>query len=154
MENISAVILERVNMAQEKSAGAIVYRREGKGIKYLLLHYKNITTYWDFPRGNVEAKESEHDAALREIEEETGISDVVFVDGFAEKVNWFYKKGSETVFKEVVFFLAVTEQKEVKISKEHIGYAWLSYENAKKKVKFENTRKVLRNAHKFLIENG
>ena len=139
-------------MAHEKSAGAIVFRKD-KEIKYLLLHYKFRTDYWDFPRGNIEKGEDEQETALREIKEETGISDAELQKGFAEKVQWFYKREGQTVFKEVIFFLAETKQKEIKLSKEHIGYAWLSYDKALKKLTFKNAKGVLDKAHEFLMES-
>ena len=136
-------------MIQERSAGAIVFKKNGV-VKYLLLHYKFKTDYWDFPRGNIEKDEYEHETALREIEEETGIKDVRLKKGFEEKVNWFYMRGGKRVFKEVIFFLAETRKEAVKLSKEHIGYAWLSYDNAVKRLTFKNAKGVLDKANEFL----
>ncbi|MEW6722749.1 MAG: NUDIX domain-containing protein, partial [Candidatus Micrarchaeota archaeon] len=47
----------------EKSCGIILFR-EGEKRLYLLLHYEE--GHWDFPKGHVEAGESEHEAASRE----------------------------------------------------------------------------------------
>lgn len=137
-------------MAKEKSCGAIVFRKHKEGIKYLLLHYG--AGHWDFPKGNQEKNETEEQAALREIKEETGIENIEFVREFNEKITYFYKKGEETVFKEVVFFLAEAGTNEVTISSEHIGYAWLSYENAFKKLTFNNAKELLRKANQFLYK--
>ncbi|MBS3114750.1 NUDIX domain-containing protein, partial [Candidatus Woesearchaeota archaeon] len=91
-------------MGREKSCGAIVFKRLKDGIKYLLLHYE--AGHWDFPKGNQEKNEKDEQTAAREIKEETGIEDIEFVDEFRETINYFYKKGEETIYKEVVFFLA------------------------------------------------
>lgn len=138
-------------MLKEKSAGAIIFRRDGE-LKYLLLHYRFKTDYWDFPRGNIEKGEGEQKTALREIKEETGIGDVQFLPGFAERMEWFYKREGQTVYKEATFFLAETHQKEIVLSKEHIGYAWLTYDKALKKLTFENAKDVMEKAHEFLME--
>lgn len=136
-------------MPKEKSCGAVVFKRQKDGsVKYLLLHYE--AGHWDFPKGNQEKKETEEQAAIREIKEETGIEDVEFVDGFKEIIKFFYKKGEETIYKEVVFLLAQTQTEEVHISFEHIGYAWMSYENAYKKLTFNTSKDLLRKANQFI----
>src|SRR5919206_3315692 len=57
------------------SSGAVVARLGERGHRYLLLRaYRN----WDFPKGVVEPGEDPFDAAIREVEEETGIADLEF----------------------------------------------------------------------------
>ena len=135
-------------MPQEKSCGAIVFIRQKDGIKYLLLHYD--AGHWDFPKGKQEKNEKEEQTALREIKEETGLEDVELIDGFRESVKYFYKKNEETVFKEVIFFLAETHTDAVTLSNEHIGYAWVGYEHAEKKLTFNNAKELLGKANQFL----
>lgn len=135
-------------MATEKSCGAIVFKKHKDGIKYLLLHYE--AGHWDFPKGNQEKNEKDEQTAAREIKEETGIEDIEFVEGFKEAIKYFYKKDEETIFKEVAFFLAQSATDKVTISKEHIGYAWVSYEHAMKKLTFNNSKELLEKANQFL----
>jgi len=139
-------------MGREKSCGAIVFKRLKDGIKYLLLHYE--AGHWDFPKGNQEKNEKDEQTAAREIKEETGIEDIEFVDEFRETINYFYKKGEETIYKEVVFFLAQSASDKVTLSKEHIGYAWVSYEHAFKKLTFNNSKELLRKANQFLYKTS
>ena len=137
------------SMPKEKSCGAIIFKKQKNGsIKYLLLHYE--AGHWDFPKGNQEKGETEEQAAAREIKEETGIEDIEFIDGFRETIKYFYKKGEETVYKEVVFFIAQTRAEEVKISFEHIGYAWMNYEHAYKRLTYGNAKELLEKANEFL----
>ena len=135
-------------MATEKSCGAIVFKRQKEGIKYLLLHYS--AGHWDFPKGAQEKNEKDEQTAAREIKEETGIEDIEFVDNFNETIKYFYKNGEETIYKEVVFFLAQSATEHVELSNEHIGYAWLSYEHAFKKLTFNNSKELLEKVDKFL----
>lgn len=58
-----------------QTAGGIVYRVEVDRVLVLLI--RDRYGYWTFPKGHVEAQESLQAAALREIEEETGIRGVV-----------------------------------------------------------------------------
>ena len=136
-------------MTKESSAGAVIFRKEGKKILYLLLHYQFKTDYWDFPKGNIEEGESEETTAMREIKEETEIKNIKFIAGFKEKISYVYKKNGDTIFKDVVFYLAEAKSKEVKISSEHTGYEWVDFETATKRLK-ENSRKVLMKADEFL----
>lgn len=135
-------------MPKEKSCGAIVFKRAKDGIKYLLLHYE--AGHWDLPKGHQEKNEKEEQTALREIKEETGIEDIQLVENFRETISYYYKRGQETIFKEVIFFLAQSATDEVTISKEHIGYAWLNYEHALKKLTFNNAKELLKKADEFL----
>ena len=137
-------------MAQEKSCGAVVFKRQKDSAKYLILHYG--AGHWDFPKGKQEKNENEEQTAIREIREETGIEDIKLLDGFKETIKYFFKKGEETIYKEVVFFLAETHSQEVTLSSEHIGYAWLSYEHAYKKLTFNNSKELLEKANHFLYK--
>ena len=135
-------------MPKEKSCGAVVFKRYKDGIKYLLLHYG--ADHWDFPKGHQEKNEKEEQTASREIREETGIEDIEFADGFRESIKYFYKSGDETVFKEVIFFLVQSATDEVQLSSEHIGYAWVNFEHALKKLTFNNAKELLKKADEFL----
>jgi len=135
----------------EKSCGAVVYAKSAE-IKYLLLQYE--AGHWDFVKGNVEQGESEKETTVRELQEETGIANAKFVEGFREKIGYFYKRQGSTVYKEVVFFLMESSTVEVKISFEHIGFAWLTYDAAMGKLTFKNARDVLKKARDYLTTQG
>ena len=134
-------------MKIEKSAGAIVFIKEKEPI-YLLLQYE--AKHWDFPKGNIEKGETDQETVKREIEEETGIKDVEIVKGFKEKIQYYFKFKGELINKTVVFYLAKTKTKQVKLSFEHIGSIWLPYDKAIEKLTFKNAKEILENAHKFL----
>lgn len=138
----------------EKSAGAVIFRREGDKIYYLFLHHGATSDYLDLPKGLIKKGENELETAKREIEEETGLTSLQFVEDFKESLKWFYKKEGETVYKEAIYFLAETKQKEVKISWEHKGYEWLTFQEAMKKLKYENTKSLLKKVNTFLTGEG
>jgi 8-oxo-dGTP pyrophosphatase MutT (NUDIX family) len=137
-------------MLTEKSCGAVVFKKDSE-INYLLLQYE--AGHWDFVKGNVEKGETEQETAVRELREETGISNARFMDGFRERISYYYKRQGTTVFKEVVFFLMESGTKEVKLSFEHVNFAWLTYDGAMEKLTFKNARDVLRKAQDFLTKN-
>jgi bis(5'-nucleosidyl)-tetraphosphatase len=136
---------------REKSCGAVVFLKNTE-VKYLLLHYE--AGHWDFVKGNVEPNESEKDTVIRELQEETGIVDARFVEGFREKIGYFYRRQGVTIHKEVVFFLIETHTEEVKLSFEHVGYVWLNYEHAMEQLNFKNAKDVLQKAHALLQTRG
>lgn len=139
-------------MPIERSAGAIIFRKEGGKIFYFLLHYQS--GHWDFPKGNIEKGEKLEDTVKREVKEETGIDDIKFVPGFKETIKYFYRLKGKVIFKTVVFYLVETKTKEVKISWEHIGYKWLPYDQALKQITFKNAKEIIKRANDFLPEKG
>lgn len=136
--------------AIEKSAGVVVFRREGKQIKYLLMFKKYKTEYWDLIKGNIEKGESLRATAEREAQEEAGLTDLDFVSGFEEKIQWWYRFEGNLRRKTVIYYLAETKTDKVKISAEHLKPAWFTLEEAEKVLKKKNTKELLRKAQEFL----
>jgi len=135
-------------MKRETSAGAVIFRKD-EGRKYLLLHYES--GHWDYVKGNVEREEEIEDTIKREAQEEAGISDLKFISGFNEKINYFYaKKDKELISKSVIFLLAETKQKEIRLSQEHVGYIWADFQNAVKQLTYPSSKDILKKAEKFL----
>ena len=119
---------------------------------YLLLHYES--GHWDFPKGHVEKDETEEETAQRELLEETGITSAEFITGFRETISYHYSFKKKTRLKEVIYFLMTTSQKEITLSDEHIGFLWLPYDDALKKLTFENAKSTLQKAHAFLLNQS
>lgn len=138
-------------MFNEKSCGAVVFLKNSE-VNYLLLRYE--AGHWDFVKGNVEPNESEKATVIRELKEETSIVDAHFIDGFREKITYFYRRQGNTIHKEVIFFLIEAHTGKVELSYEHVGYNWLDYQRAMKTLTFRNARGVLQNAHEFLKKQG
>ena len=135
-------------MIEETSAGIVLFRKEESKILFLLLHYPS--GHWDFVKGKMEQGESTHQTAVRETKEETGITDITFVENFEEWIEYNFKYQGELVQKKVVFFLAETKTEEIKISHEHSGYTWMDYNAAMEKTTFDNAKTVLTKAEKLL----
>ena len=135
-------------MISEKSAGIVLFRNDSDKNKFLLLNYPQ--GHWDFVKGKVEQNETPHETAIRETGEETGITNIEFIDGFEESVEYYFRFKKEDIHKKVIFFLAKTDEKNIKISHEHNDYLWLEYDDALKKTTFENAKNVLSKANEFL----
>ncbi len=138
-------------MLREISAGAVLFYL-GDEIEYLILHYE--AGHWDFPKGAIEPGESELDTVRREVWEETGISNIEIIPGFRKKIQYFYRKSQQLVRKTVIFYLARSFTKDVTLSYEHVGYLWLGYEKALRRLTFKTAKDTLREAHEFLTKNS
>ena len=113
-----------------------------------MLHYP--AGHWDFPKGAVEKGETEEQAAKREIFEETGIRVEGFLPNFRKEIEYYYRRQNNLSHKRVIFFLAQTSESKVRISFEHSGYDWLTYDQLQRRLTFENAKNVLREANAFL----
>jgi len=127
----------------ERSAGAVVFIIEDGTPLYLLLHGRY---GWDFPHGLVRLYETDEAATIREVAEETGLK-VDLIPGFREEVNFAFSKGGRTYYKQIVFFLAKSHGKDVRLSSEHDDYAWLDYRQALTRLDKDKVRLILIKAH-------
>ncbi|HEV2389558.1 MAG TPA: bis(5'-nucleosyl)-tetraphosphatase [Nitrososphaerales archaeon] len=127
---------------EERSAGAVVFRRAPGGAKFLLLRYP--AGHWDLPKGNIEKGEEPIQTMVREVREETGIVDLRVIQGYEKKIEYFYRRDGKKVHKTVVFFLAETSVEKVTISFEHQDYGWFDYQEAIKTVTYPNARRLIR----------
>ena len=137
-------------MIEERSAGVVIFRNSEKGFLFLLLNYP--TGHWDFVKGKIETEESTKNTAIRETQEETGIADLKFIEGFEEKIEYNFQYDGKLIHKEVLFFLAETKTKEVNVSYEHTDFIWLDYEKALEKITYQNAKNILSKAKKLLIK--
>ena len=109
------------------SAGVVVVRNEEGVWQYLALRAYD---YWDFPKGMVEQGEDPLQAAVREVEEEAGITDLVFSWG-----NDFRETPPYGAGKVARYYLAETRQVKIVLPispelgrPEHHEYRWVRYE--------------------------
>ncbi len=135
-------------MIEETSSGVVLFRKEKEKILFLLLHYPS--GHWDFVKGKIESGESPHETATRETKEETGITDIKFLDNLEEWIQYDFQFKGELVQKKVVFFLGETKTKDIKISHEHLNYTWMNYSAAMEKITFDNAKTVLSKSYALL----
>ncbi len=134
----------------EKSSGTVIFRDTPEGIVFLLLHYPS--GHWDFVKGKMEKGENPLDTVVREAKEETGISDLNFVEGFEENIEYDFQFEGELIHKKVVFYLAKTNTEKITISHEHLDFAWLDYKSAFEKTTYQNAKSVLSKANQLLFK--
>ena len=135
----------------EKSCGFVLFHSED----FLLIQHAvklGGRGHWDFPKGHIEGSETELETATRELEEETGIRDFRLLDDFKEKISYNIHIDSKIIPKEVIFFLAESLTKKVRLSSEHQNYKWLNFSSAHNQLTYSNAKKVLVKAKSFLYD--
>ena len=136
-------------MTKTRSCGAVIYRKLQGRILFLLLKHTN-GNHWSLAKGHTESGETELQTALREIDEETGLS-VKLKQGFREAIRYNPTSGIE---KTVVFFLAKARGKKLNLQKSEISNGvWLELEDSLKLISHKDTAEVLRRAHQFLLDD-
>lgn len=135
-------------MIEQQSAGIITFARKNHEQKYLILHY--LSGHWDFPKGKLELNETQLEAAIRELQEETGLSATI-IPGFQHSLAYTFKERGKLIRKTVTFFVGVTDEQPVRLSREHTGYLWLPFEKAHEKLTYQNAKDLLQLAHEFLL---
>ena len=130
---------------EEISAGGVVFRRFGGMLKYLLILDGHGN--WGFPKGHLEEGESASAAAHREIVEETGLSDLIS-HAALRQLDWTFQVTNALVHKRCVYFLFESTAGETCPQGEEgiTQCAWFAYEDAIRKLTFQNTRTLLTEA--------
>jgi 8-oxo-dGTP pyrophosphatase MutT (NUDIX family) len=111
------------------SCGVVLARRTDQGLVTLMLRAYD---HWDFPKGLREEGEEPLEAALREVQEETGIKELDFDWGDRHMETGPYSRG-----KTARYYIAQTTQHEVVMGlsavtgePEHQEWRWVSFDEA------------------------
>ena len=136
-------------MKIEKSCGAVVFTREGGTIKFVII--RSLEGFYGYPKGHMEAGESEEQTALREIREETGL-DVSLLEGFrTEDAHALVREGRPDVTKHIVYFLAEYGGQALHAQAGEVSaIALMTFDEAMAAFQFESSRRILREADAYI----
>ena len=84
------------------SAGGVIYRSNGTGFEVALIATQS-SSRWGLPKGHVRRGETAEAAAVREIEEETGLSGSV--ERHLATIEYWFRAGPTRIHKYVDLFL-------------------------------------------------
>jgi 8-oxo-dGTP pyrophosphatase MutT (NUDIX family) len=135
----------RSRATREVSAGGVVYRVEHGRPLFLLIRdsYRN----WGFPKGHLEKHELPDAAALREVSEETGLSDLV-LRGELATIDWHFRFRGKLIHKICHFFLMESENASTSPQREEgiTACRWVPIDEALALISYANAREVLQRA--------
>jgi len=145
----------------ERSAGVIPFHRgEDQDIIYLVLHsatVRNPRAKWEFPKGGVEQGESTRETAAREFQEETGLRNWAFQDGFERSLSYTYIRRGRKVVKTVTYYLVEVQPPiEPVQSEEHVAdqhghwHHWGGFEEINRLLYHAKIRQVFAEAESWL----
>lgn len=141
--------MTRARAREETSAGGVVVRLDNGRALFLLIRdsYKN----WGFPKGHLEPGETPDAAALREVNEETGLDDLV-LRGEISTIDWYFRFRGRLVHKVCHFYLMETLTSVTSPQRDEgiTACRWEPYDRAAELISYENARAVLRRAHEIV----
>lgn len=128
---------------KEISYGVIAIKiLQGKPAVLLVRHVKN--GFWGFPKGHAEPGETPHEAAARELLEETGlrVTKVLHAKPFHER--YIYLKDETPIEKEVYFYLCQAEGELRVCKKEILEGRFVDLENAYHQITYQEGKKLVK----------
>lgn len=125
-------------MALEHSIGAVIkyqrtlqddiYSSSSYPSEFLLL--RNRRGSWGFPQGHKEKGENEIQTLIREVSEETGITHLD-IQSYIGKIHYsYFRADGMKSEKEVRFYFATTNTRNINISYEHDQFRWVPFSDA------------------------
>lgn len=126
----------------EYSAGGVVVSDE----TVLVIYVQDLRgqRVWTFPKGQLQKGESSREAALREVQEETGWRCRVEAK-LPQSEYWFQREGRR-IKKTVQWFLMVPEERAGEHDEEVEDVLWLSFPEALARLTYKDDRALLEQA--------
>ena len=133
---------------------AVLLKRERYEYKVLLLKRNSavLRNVWCYIGGSIEEGEAAWQAAYREIEEETGITDVsLYTSNLFDQI---YSPAYNYIYMAPVFVGYVDEGQSVELNEEHQDYNWLSFQEAIETVSLPGNDNVLQSIKKHFVDRS
>jgi len=103
-------------------------------------HLKHQTQHWDIPGGRIQEGHTVLDTLQREVEEETGIKEVIDPQFFTAAMSNFQDipiDGHKVGLLLMVYKVKVPKNSDIKLSHEHSGFEWVARKEAAKRLAYK-----------------
>ena len=140
-------------MRLEKSAGGVVFRKIGEEHNVLII--RDPYGQWGLPKGHLEEGEEAHEAALREVLEETGL-DEVHLGSEIGTIDWYFRNDETLIHKYCTFYLMHSPRGTVEPELEEgiSECVWLPMDSAVERISYDDTQEVVRKAVRMVRSDG
>lgn len=137
---------------QPRSVQVVIFAERDCGREFLLL--RRIASYggfWQSVTGSLEGEEAHHEAAVREVREETGIIvssedliDLDMLNTFEIAPEWRTRYAPGVTQNEEACFAIRIDKCPVRVDAiEHDAWAWVGYDRAMKMLHWESSKRAL-----------
>lgn len=146
----------RAKAIPEYTAGGIAFRKNTSGVVEFLL-MQDHRSRWTIPKGHVESGETLEQTALREMQEETGLTKLKIVDRL-DKVHFFYRREGKLIFMTTFIFLMEALDPGEPLVLEDTEWVkdlkWFEAQPARALIEYKGTKLMLDMSVKKLREAG
>jgi len=130
-----------------EQAGAVVFRRSGRGLRVLVVSSRHLPGRWLFPKGHIDKGEKAGAAALREAGEEAGVVGTV-IQRLDPALEFRYAGKNYRVRYFVIEWTGAT------VAEDGRECLWLTPDRARRKLSDASARKLLDGALKAIASTG
>ena len=128
---------------REYTAGGVVVRRVGERIEILMIQDR--LGRWTIPKGHVEEGETLEQCAVREVAEETGLTEFNLGEKL-DKLHFFYRKEGKLIFMTTyVFLMEAIGNTDAVIPEDSEGIVdakWFDEDKALKLIEYRDTERL------------
>jgi len=130
-----------------RGVAAIVFRKEGRVNKYLVLKRTLNWKGWEILKGGCKSKENLDNCLIREVKEEIGADQFLFektrfVNQFKYSKEFLKDKRKFKGAKHQVYLVEIFSKKIKLDKKEHSGFKWLGKRDAIKILTWDNQKEL------------
>ena len=130
------------------------YQKAQEGIEFLIFKRSADVEYagqWRMIGGKVREKEERPEAAVRELEEETGLKALTFWT--VPSVNKFYDHRADVIHNIAVFAAEVNGNDQIELNHEHVNYQWISPSKISEYINWPEQRRLMHLIEEIVINN-
>jgi 8-oxo-dGTP pyrophosphatase MutT (NUDIX family) len=145
----------RLARVDETSAGGLVVDRRGGAVRAALIarHDRRGRLVWSLPKGHVEPGETPEDAAVREVEEETGILGAVLAP--LGTIDFWFVAEQRRVHKTVHHYLLDARSGELSDADvEVVEVAWVPLAEVAARLAYADERRLLERVDRLLAHGS